>query len=223
MLPRSRPHVPRLAAASGSGPDGEEDDVQELKIKFFRQQQQPSQPPAQQGGPTLPSELLNAVYPYALGRQARRAFDDLWENLSRISGPARSYSVNDVLEPGFGMDTIDGANRTVLVVGATGRVGRILIRKLLLRGYKVRAMVRPKDGAGADRGLSGAVDIVTGDVGEIVDCKRAVAGVDKVRRRHCDRCFCAGLCLLIQTQAFPPPAEALTTFGSCKRHASISG
>ena len=30
----------------------------------------------------------------------------------------------------------------MLVVGATGRVGRILVRKLLLRGYKVRAFVR---------------------------------------------------------------------------------
>ena len=30
----------------------------------------------------------------------------------------------------------------VLVVGATGRVGRIVVRKLLLRGYTVRALVR---------------------------------------------------------------------------------
>ena len=37
------------------------------------------------------------------------------------------------------------AQRTlVLVIGATGRVGRILVRKLLLRGYRVRALVRKR-------------------------------------------------------------------------------
>lgn len=30
------------------------------------------------------------------------------------------------------------AYTTVLVAGATGRVGRVLVRKLLLRGYKAR-------------------------------------------------------------------------------------
>ena len=39
----------------------------------------------------------------------------------------------------------------MLVVGATGRVGRILVRKLLLRGYKVRAFVRQSDGAGEEQ------------------------------------------------------------------------
>lgn len=31
----------------------------------------------------------------------------------------------------------DAPSTTVLVTGATGRVGRVLVRKLLLRGYKV--------------------------------------------------------------------------------------
>ena len=42
-------------------------------------------------------------------------------------------------------------NTQVLVVGATGRVGRILVRKLLLRGYKVRAFVRQGDEAGEEQ------------------------------------------------------------------------
>ncbi len=33
----------------------------------------------------------------------------------------------------------DAPSTTVLVTGATGRVGRVLVRKLLLRGYKVGA------------------------------------------------------------------------------------
>ena len=36
------------------------------------------------------------------------------------------------------------------MVGATGRIGRILVRKLLLRGYTVRALVRDPEGS-ADR------------------------------------------------------------------------
>lgn len=37
----------------------------------------------------------------------------------------------------------------VLVVGGTGRVGKVIIRKLLLRGFKVRALVRgyPRQGS----------------------------------------------------------------------------
>ena len=42
-------------------------------------------------------------------------------------------------------------NTQVLVVGATGRVGRILVRKLLLRGYKVRAFVRQSEEAGEEQ------------------------------------------------------------------------
>lgn len=36
----------------------------------------------------------------------------------------------------------DAAFTTVLVAGATGRVGRILVRKLLLRGYTVKVRRR---------------------------------------------------------------------------------
>lgn len=83
---------------------------------------------------------------------------------------------------GLDSDAPSVASRTrVLVVGATGRVGRILTRKLLLRGYKVRALVRRREGMREDlEGVPEAVEVVRGDVGELRDCQRAVRGVDKI-------------------------------------------
>lgn len=107
---------------------------------------------------------------------------------------------------GAEFESPDAADTTVLVTGATGRVGRVLVRKLLLRGYKVRALVRQRDGGAAaaaaaaggsgvdssvsmDAGSVGgeeaaiplAVVQVYGDVGDYQACRRAVEGVDKVR------------------------------------------
>lgn len=84
----------------------------------------------------------------------------------------------------------DAASTTVLVTGATGRVGRVLVRKLLLRGYKVRALVRQRDtGAAAAAGegdgdaeaIPQSAELVYGDIGEYKSCRQAVEGVDKVR------------------------------------------
>jgi uncharacterized protein YbjT (DUF2867 family) len=56
-------------------------------------------------------------------------------------------------------------------------VGRILTRKLLLRGYKVKALVRKRDGAEV---VPEAVELVEGDVGDNRDVQAAMRGVDKV-------------------------------------------
>ena len=107
-------------------------------------------------------------------------------------------------------EVADAANTTVLVTGATGRVGRVLVRKLLLRGYKVRALVRQRSseaggeaaGAGgettdADGGaapeevLPQAVEQVAGDISDPAACRRAVEGVDKVWGRP-GGCRCRG-------------------------------
>jgi nucleoside-diphosphate-sugar epimerase len=52
---------------------------------------------------------------------------------------------------------------TVLVIGAAGRVGRVLVRKLLLRGYTVKALVRNQADA---ENLPTAVDARFGDVSD---------------------------------------------------------
>ncbi|KAI3787924.1 hypothetical protein L2E82_00440 [Cichorium intybus] len=61
---------------------------------------------------------------------------------------------------------IPGAqNTTVLVVGATSRVGRIVVRKLMLMGYSVKALVRNADEEVVAM-LPTSVKIVIGDVGD---------------------------------------------------------
>jgi len=66
---------------------------------------------------------------------------------------------------------------TVLVTGATGRIGRVLIRKLLLRGYTVKALVRRQEDV---EKLPGLVQVIVGDVGEKEVIKNAMIGVNKV-------------------------------------------
>lgn len=154
-----------------------------LKEKFFRANSSEgassSQGPAKDAAPDL---NLNAINPYELGRQARQAFNDVWEQLSRVSSPTRSFIIDDVLQVESDADfqAPQAAYTTVLVVGATGRVGRILVRKLLLRGYKVKALFRNRAGVSKDA-IPDSVEVVEGDVGDVATCQQAVQGVNKVR------------------------------------------
>lgn len=51
------------------------------------------------------------------------------------------------------------------------------MRKLLLRGYRVRALVRGKEGS--EEALPQSVQLVVGDLADYAACRRAVEGVDK--------------------------------------------
>lgn len=66
----------------------------------------------------------------------------------------------------------------ILVTGATGHIGNVLIRKLLKRKERVRAMVLPQEDRTALKGLD--VDIVEGDVLDIKSLRQAMQGVDRV-------------------------------------------
>ncbi|GAB4821141.1 hypothetical protein N2152v2_008187 [Parachlorella kessleri] len=141
--------------------------------------------------------LLN---PITMGRKSREVFDDVWAQLQRL-GTARSVDVDDDFRLSLGgeFEAPRASETTVLVAGATGRVGRILVRKLLLRGYKVRALVRRRGrgkrrGKGSSNGKDGeqaagdiegvrlppAVKLVFGDLADYAACRRAVEGADKV-------------------------------------------
>ena len=61
---------------------------------------------------------------------------------------------------------------------SSSRVGRILVRKLLLRGYPVSALVR-SDSPGI-KSIPKAVRLVKGDLGEYKDLRKAMENVDKV-------------------------------------------
>jgi dihydroflavonol-4-reductase len=66
----------------------------------------------------------------------------------------------------------------ILVTGATGHVGNVLVRELLARKQSVRAMVLPNDNCASLEGLE--VERVTGNVLDPASLDRAMNGVDVV-------------------------------------------
>jgi uncharacterized protein YbjT (DUF2867 family) len=66
---------------------------------------------------------------------------------------------------------------TVLVVGATGSIGRLVVEEAIRHGYTTRALVRNPDKA---RRLPPAADVIVGDVTRPDTLSRAVDGVDAV-------------------------------------------
>jgi NAD(P)-dependent dehydrogenase (short-subunit alcohol dehydrogenase family) len=90
------------------------------------------------------------VNPVGLGRRSRQVFDEVWRKFSRLgqmssaSSTALAEEEQAVLIRGGPMCefTVPGAqDTTVLVVGATSRIGRIVVRKLMLRGYNVKVSI----------------------------------------------------------------------------------
>ncbi|XP_073024865.1 protein HIGH CHLOROPHYLL FLUORESCENCE PHENOTYPE 173, chloroplastic-like [Primulina eburnea] len=130
---------------------------------------------------------IEEVSPIGLGRRSRQIFDEVWRKFSGLGQISRTTRADDdeaalLLREGGPMCefAIPGAqNTTVLVVGATSRVGRIVVRKLLLRGYTVKALVRNDDKEVVEM-LPTAVEVVKGDVGEPSTLKTAVQGCNKV-------------------------------------------
>ncbi|KAK3155969.1 hypothetical protein QOZ80_2AG0101140 [Eleusine coracana subsp. coracana] len=128
------------------------------------------------------------VNPVGLGRRSRQVFDEVWRKFSRLgqmsSASAAAVAEQDpavLLRGGPMCDfTVPGAqDTTVLVVGATSRIGRIVVRKLMLRGYNVKALVRRNDPEVIDM-LPRSVDVVVGDVGDPSSVQAAVSGCNKV-------------------------------------------
>lgn len=164
----------------------DKDSEAELQKKFFSSPEEQRRQQPGSSNEQKQQNIIDNVNPYELGRQARRAFDDVWGQISSLTTPTKSYVFDDILDPSLSLEeSSDASDTTVLVVGATGRVGRILIRKLLLRGYKVKALIRLREGIRESKedieGLPSAVEVITGDVGELKHCQKALKGVDKVR------------------------------------------
>ncbi|KAL3814402.1 hypothetical protein ACJIZ3_015670 [Penstemon smallii] len=130
---------------------------------------------------------LDEVNPVGLGRKSRQIFDEVWRKFSGLGQISRTTRTDDdeaalLIREGGPMCefAVPGAqNTTVLVVGATSRVGRIVVRKLMLRGYTVKALVRNTDKEVVDM-LPTSVEVVTGDVGEPSTLKTAIEGCNKI-------------------------------------------
>ena len=69
---------------------------------------------------------------------------------------------------------------TVLVVGATGSVGRHVVAEALSKGHQVRALVRSPSKAGLPSGVA----VVAGDLTRPASLQRAADGVDAVVFTH---------------------------------------
>lgn len=145
-----------------------------------QQQQQQQQQPV--------SISLDDVNPVGLGRKSRQIFDEVWRKFSGLGQISRTTRADDkdsldallIREGPMCEFAIPGAqNTTVLVVGATSRIGRIVIRKLMLRGYSVKALVRKADQEVVDM-LPRSVEIVIGDVGDPCTLKAAVENCNKI-------------------------------------------
>ncbi|GLT38227.1 hypothetical protein SLA2020_124900 [Shorea laevis] len=131
---------------------------------------------------------LEDVNPVGLGRKSRQIFDEVWRKFSGLGQISRTTRADDedtldallIREGPMCEFAIPGAqNTTVLVVGATSRIGRLVVRKLMLRGYTVKALVRKADQEVLDL-LPRSVEIVIGDVGEPSTLRAAVEGCNKI-------------------------------------------
>src|SRR2546429_3425733 len=69
------------------------------------------------------------------------------------------------------------SNRNVVVIGSTGRTGRLVLDEGLCRGHSMTALTRRPDGIVGVRGLRA---VVQGDGRTLDDIRRAVAGQDAV-------------------------------------------
>lgn len=108
----------------------------------------PPPPTPQTQSPSSPPPLkLDNVNPVGLGRRSRQLFDEVWRKfsglgqISRTTRPDEQDALDSLLirEGPMCEFAVPGAqNVTVLVVGATSRIGRIVVRKLMLRGYTVK-------------------------------------------------------------------------------------
>ena len=133
---------------------------------------------------------LEDVNPVNLGRKSRAAFENVFKQLTSLTSFQKSTAPTNAREfdQVYDADLLSGSSvgefetpnakfTTVLVTGATGRIGRVLIRKLLLRGYTVKALVRRQEDV---EKLPGLVQVVVGDVGDKEVIKNAMTGVNKV-------------------------------------------
>ncbi|KAI7985392.1 Uncharacterized protein LOK49_LG14G02249 [Camellia lanceoleosa] len=158
--------------------DDDDDDDDDDDIDTTKQQQQSQ--------PSVSMIRLDDVNPVGLGRRSRQIFDEVWRKFSGLGQISRTTRTDDetslLINEGGPMCefAIPGAqNTTVLVVGATSRVGRIVVRKLMLRGYTVKALVRKADEQAVDM-LPTSVEIVIGDVGDPSSLRSAVKGCNKI-------------------------------------------
>ena len=187
--------------------------IDAMNARRARKQREQSRQQSPGGG-------LEDVNPVALGRKSRAAFDQVFKRLTSLTSiPGQSGSVTDgaaYVDGVYDAELLSGSSvgeyetpnakfTTVLVTGATGRVGRVLIRKLLLRGYTVKALVRRESDVEV---LPGLVQVIVGDVGDKETIQNAMVGVNKV-------IYCASAKTRVTSDLFNVDVEGVKNVVSC--------
>jgi uncharacterized protein YbjT (DUF2867 family) len=72
---------------------------------------------------------------------------------------------------------VPNADKTLLVAGATGRQGGAVIRHMLSKGWRLRALTRNCDGYASQRLRDLGVELVEGDLEDSTSLERAARGV----------------------------------------------
>ena len=144
--------------------------------------------------------LLGMLDPFKAGKKFRKTINTALTSIGASGGLSKDrrsvYFVDDrFLEPGGALFSErnpllermeeDGYVPEVLVVGATGEVGRLVVRRLLLDGrFRVRVLVRDLYSKTLNL-LGTGVTYCQGDLGNIESLEYALTDVDKI-------VFCAG-------------------------------
>lgn len=151
-----------------------------------------------------PKELLEMIDPFKAGQKLRQSFDTALTTVGttltgtkNIPSTSKYYLDDRFLEPGDGpvlyaernplFDRLDEEDLSpeVLVVGATGAVGRLVVRRLLLDGrFRVRVLVRDLYSRTLNM-LGTGVTYCQGDLNNMESLEYALTDVDKI-------VFCAG-------------------------------
>ncbi|XP_066377033.1 protein HIGH CHLOROPHYLL FLUORESCENCE PHENOTYPE 173, chloroplastic-like [Miscanthus floridulus] len=186
---KRRSRKAKKSATAAKEEDGTGDETAAAAEEDEAKRKKKEAPSAEESARALVAGLDDVIVnPVGLGRRSRQVFDEVWRKFSRLGQISSASSIalaeeeQAVLIRGGPMCefTVPGAqDTTVLVVGATSRIGRIVVRKLMLRGYNVKALVRRNDPEVIDM-LPRSVDIVVGDVGDPATVKAAVSGCSKI-------------------------------------------
>ena len=161
--------------------------------------------------------------PLDLGRRARQLTDGFFKGITGLTQLARSPSIDEAkYDAVYSADLLSGDDlteyetpnarfTTVLVVGAAGRVGRVLVRKLLLRGYTVKALVRKE----SDREiLPDKVQAYVGDVSDAKTLELAMSGVNKVVYCARAKTFMASELANVDSEGVRVAAKALQDYNN---------
>ncbi|CAM9128472.1 unnamed protein product [Discosporangium mesarthrocarpum] len=129
--------------------------------------------------PSIPNPFSSA---FDAGRNLRETLANALDQLTRTSNSLDGVKIRSLEEyEKRQYSAFDSEEEVpeVLVVGATGETGRVVVRKLLLRGFRVRVLVRDLFSSTLDL-LGTGVKYAKGDLTNQKSIVDSVSGCDKV-------------------------------------------